>query len=866
MKKPWIKEALLYEKLENKKVRCNVCERRCTIGKGETGFCKTRKNIDGKLNTLVYGDISSISANPIEKKPLFHFWPGSAALTVGTWSCNFTCPWCVSPDTYVIKDEYDVEKIVSLDNNWKHKELLSYDASFKKIVKAKILKYFRINPAELGLKVYEIETDCGRKLVASEDHPIYTKKGIVPLKDLNIGDKVIIYPFYPFENSTNEEESTIVNRQDIEMVVDTYLPRSNKKFIISELRRKGLLPLKTSNIKVRTVARLLGFLFGDGYISLSKTQKRDKVYVSFCGKVEDLLKIKEDMKLLGFNTTGIIRRRKISKVYRYGSSHAINDFETHINCHSKTFCVLMISLGAPIGDKSIKPFRVPKWLFKAPKDVKREFLAAYFGSELSKPRVDRYGKTFFQPIFSINKSVEYSDNAIDFVKDLEKLLHDFQVKISSINYHERSVRKKDNIKTVTLYVLFSNEMDNLINLYGKIGYRYCKERETLSKYALEYSLFKRREIERIKKAYKLAISLKKKGLKLKDIYEKMQGNVSLANLVLWLTRRINLNKIKTSETFPGFDEWLKQRNKDLPEGLLWEKIVSKKEIKNITDLRDFTIEKHHNFFANGFLVSNCQNFEISKIPPDPEKANYISPEKFIEMVDKYRCQGTSISFNEPTLLFEWSLDVFRLAKERGFYNTFVTNGYMTVDALRMLINAGLDALNVDIKGCKDEVSRFCSANVEYVWRNCIEAKRLGAHVEITTLIVTGVNDDLECLRSIAQRIVRDLGENTPWHVTRYYPAYMYHAPPPKVEFLEEVRRIGLEEGLNYVYLGNVPGHPWENTYCPNCKELLIKRYIFDIVKYNLTEKNECPKCGEKIPIIGKYVKRSIIDKFKRFLT
>jgi len=261
----------------------------------------------------------------------------------------------------------------------------------------------------------------------------------------------------------------------------------------------------------------------------------------------------------------------------------------------------------------------------------------------------------------------------------------------------------------------------------------------------------------------------------------------------------------------------------------------------------------------------CQNFSISKVPPNPEKANYISPEKFVEMVGKYRCQGTSISFNEPTLLFEWSLDVFRLARERSFYNTFVTNGYMTLDALKMLIEAGLDALNVDIKGCKDEVSRFCGANVEYVWRNCIEAKRLGAHVEITTLIVTGVNDDLECLRSIAQRIVKELGENTPWHVTRYYPAYKYHAPPPKVEFLEEVRKIGLEEGLNYVYLGNVPGHPWENTYCPNCGELLIKRYVFDIVKYNLTEKNECLKCGEKVPIIGKYIKRSIVDKFRRFL-
>jgi len=266
-----------------------------------------------------------------------------------------------------------------------------------------------------------------------------------------------------------------------------------------------------------------------------------------------------------------------------------------------------------------------------------------------------------------------------------------------------------------------------------------------------------------------------------------------------------------------------------------------------------------------FTCPWCQNYSISKFPPDPQRSIVITPQQLVKLTESKGCQGTSMSFSEPTTFLEYALDVFKLARERGFYNTFVTNGYMTSDALKMLIDAGLDALNVDIKGCKDEVSRFCGADVEYVWRNCIEAKRLGAHVEITTLVVTGVNDDLECLRSIAQRIVKDLGENTPWHVTRYYPAYKYHAPPPKVEFLEEVRKIGLEEGLNYVYLGNVPGHPWENTYCPNCGELLIKRYIFDVVKYNLTEKNECPKCGEKIPIVGKYVKRSLIDKFKRFL-
>ena len=254
-----------------------------------------------------------------------------------------------------------------------------------------------------------------------------------------------------------------------------------------------------------------------------------------------------------------------------------------------------------------------------------------------------------------------------------------------------------------------------------------------------------------------------------------------------------------------------------------------------------------------FTCPWCQNYEITKVPPQLEGVDYLAPGEFVEMVEGWGCQGTSISFNEPTLLFEWSLEVFKEAKLRGLYNTFVTNGYMTSRALRMLIEAGLDALNVDVKGCGEEVARFSGADVEKVWRNCAEARRLGAHLEITTLVVTGVNDDIECLRQIAKRIVKDLGEDTPWHVTRYFPAYKYGAPPTDVSLLEEARRVGMEEGLNFVYVGNVPGHPGENTYCPECGELLIKRYVFGVVDFRLVEGNKCPKCGRPIPLRGRYM-------------
>ncbi|MEX2722382.1 MAG: AmmeMemoRadiSam system radical SAM enzyme [Candidatus Freyarchaeota archaeon] len=251
-----------------------------------------------------------------------------------------------------------------------------------------------------------------------------------------------------------------------------------------------------------------------------------------------------------------------------------------------------------------------------------------------------------------------------------------------------------------------------------------------------------------------------------------------------------------------------------------------------------------------FTCPWCQNWEISKHPPDEFK-NYVSPEQFMRLVKAYRCQGTSISFNEPTLLLEYSLDVFRLAKKMGYYNTYVTNGYMTPQALELLIESGLDAMNVDVKGCKETVQKYCGADVEHVWRNIHESKKRGIHIEITTLVIPRVNDDVDCLRSIAQRI-REEDENIPWHVTRFHPEYkMTDREATPIQTLERARELGLSEGLKYVYIGNVPGHKGENTWCPNCGELLIERYIFSITKYRITPENKCPRCGAQIPIIGK---------------
>ena len=254
-----------------------------------------------------------------------------------------------------------------------------------------------------------------------------------------------------------------------------------------------------------------------------------------------------------------------------------------------------------------------------------------------------------------------------------------------------------------------------------------------------------------------------------------------------------------------------------------------------------------------FTCPWCQNWEISKFEPDPARAHYISPERFVRMAVRWGCQGTSISFNEPTLLLEWALDVFRLARQEGLYNNYVSNGYMTERALRALAEAGMDAIKFDMKGGPSAYERYCSARAEVVWRNIRLAKELGLHVEVVTLVIPGVNDDEGTLRRIAQGVLENAGEDTPLHFTRYYPAYRFQAPPTPVRTLERAHELARREGLNFVYIGNVPGHPLENTYCPECGRLLIERYGFSIVKYELTPDKRCPGCGREIPLVGHYV-------------
>ena len=253
----------------------------------------------------------------------------------------------------------------------------------------------------------------------------------------------------------------------------------------------------------------------------------------------------------------------------------------------------------------------------------------------------------------------------------------------------------------------------------------------------------------------------------------------------------------------------------------------------------------------------CRNYTLSMVDADLKNPNYISPEDFVSLALQRRTEGLSFTFNEASCtLLEYVIDCFNLAFPRELYRNLNTNGYMTPEALNLLIDADLDSLCIDIKGGEALYRRLCNgADPEPVWRNAREAKNRGLHVEMVNLVIPGASDGDECIGEVISRTKDELGRDTPLHFTRFYPAhrardYGLNRITP-VETLEEVRRLAFYEGMEYVYVGNVPGHNGENTYCPNCGRLLIERFSFTIHDYKITDDGCCPECGMKIKIVGK---------------
>ena len=254
-----------------------------------------------------------------------------------------------------------------------------------------------------------------------------------------------------------------------------------------------------------------------------------------------------------------------------------------------------------------------------------------------------------------------------------------------------------------------------------------------------------------------------------------------------------------------------------------------------------------------FKCRFCQNADIAQMPQDRQgqiMGSGCTPEEVVADAMSHLCQSIAYTYTEPTVYFEFALDTARIAQARGLKNVFVTNGYMSAEALEM-VAPHLDAANVDLKAFSDTFYKnYCSARLEPVKETLRGMKARGILVEVTTLLIPGLNDDPRELRALADFLVHDLGPETPWHISRFHPTYrLTDRPPTPVKTLHTAREIGLQAGLHYVYMGNMPGENGESTHCHHCGGLLIERWGFS-VRRNKIRNGQCPECHTPVYGIG----------------
>ncbi len=241
----------------------------------------------------------------------------------------------------------------------------------------------------------------------------------------------------------------------------------------------------------------------------------------------------------------------------------------------------------------------------------------------------------------------------------------------------------------------------------------------------------------------------------------------------------------------------------------------------------------------------CQNWQISQARPEDIPYEYLPPERVVMLADANNCPSIAYTYTEPTIFYEYMLDIAKLADQSGIMNVMHSNGFINEEPLRRLCRY-MDAANIDLKGSDKFYDEFCLGNRDDVLRTLRILKEEGVWVEITYLLIPTINDSPDYIKATCSWIKENLGPDTPLHISRFWPMYkLKNISPTPVSALRDAYKIAVSEGLNYVYIGNVPGNKGESTYCPNCEQLLVERLGYSIAENNIKD-GRCRYCNQEI--------------------
>ncbi len=328
------------------------------------------------------------------------------------------------------------------------------------------------------------------------------------------------------------------------------------------------------------------------------------------------------------------------------------------------------------------------------------------------------------------------------------------------------------------------------------------------------------------------------------IYDKLDGEVRCKTC--WHRCKISSNKWGICRVRKNENGILKVYNYGLASSIALDPI----EKKPLHNFKPSTSVLSLGSVSCNFKCDHCQNFEISFADLSYPYLKEITPQDILKLCKERKADGVAWTYNEPAIWHEFALDSSKIVKENGFFVVYVTNGYMTPEAVDQFVKyKALDAANVDVKAfTQDFYTKICKAKLEHVLETIRYMVAKGIFVEITYLIIPGYNDKREEIREFSEWVV-ETDKRIPVHFSRFHPDFkMLNVPPTPVEKIDEAIEIARDAGVEYVYAGNVWGHKYENTYCPNCGELLIRRHGFYVTNIRLDGKR-CPACGYEQNIV-----------------
>ncbi len=528
---------------------------------------------------------------------------------------DFWAEWCVDPETKILTENNILKQAQEISSG---DGLITY--SGKELISDNVKKSFTSD--KLG-HCRKIITKTNRSIKVTDEHELFTPEGWKKAIELKGGDKVAILPKY-FSEEEIVEVKTILEEKNIKgvseegMRVDRY---------IQELKTKDLLPLKTNNPKTRILCKILGAIFTDGNLYSGKNNYRE---VSFSlGTKKDIENLSKDLKELGFEKFQIRKQEKLIEVN--GRSYTIRVHKLKLNATS--LWLILKALGAPVGDKTNQEYNLPEWLIRTKnKILKKEFLAAYLGGDGPKINIhltEKEKKNAFNSLslndIEFHKSPEAENSGILLAKQLKDLFGEFGIIIRKIFVEEDNYIKRDGKKSKIIHLYFEKNFENAFRLYRNVGYTYAETKDQESMYAAEFLRRVLYQREEWKGVYTKAILLnKQKGFG----YRHLSRVLHLHPHTIWQWIKKDV-KPTVNKHYLKFNTWVEEQKKSLPVGLVWEPIEAVHEI-TLKSVQKITMEKNHNFIANGFLAHNCGPCKVMA-PVFEEASKEITKMKFAKL-------------------------------------------------------------------------------------------------------------------------------------------------------------------------------------------------------------------------------------------